>query len=125
MYLDALTLTALADELREQLVGGRVQAIVPADTLTLVFEIYRGRRHYLLLSANPQTPRAHLDQKGRRGVERETPFLLMLRKFIRGSRVTAVSVPDWERILEFEFEGEEGRFRLVAELMGRLSNLIL
>ena len=125
MTLDALTLAALADELRPLLVGGRVQAVVPVDSLTLAFEVYTGRRYHLLVSANPQTPRIHLADKGRRGVERETPFLLMLRKYVRDAHVAAIEVPRWERIVSLEFIGPEGRHCLVAELMGRLSNIIL
>ncbi|MCW5849198.1 MAG: NFACT family protein [Anaerolineae bacterium] len=125
MTLDALTLKALADELAAQLVGGRVQAITPADALTLVFEVYRGQRHYLLVSADPQAARVHLGDKGRRGVERETPFLLLLRKFVKEARVTAITTPPWERMLEIHFSGVEGDSRLVVELMGRLSNTIL
>ncbi len=125
MTLDALTLAALADELRPLLVGGRVQAIVPTDPLSLVLEIYRGQRHYLLLSANPQAARVHLAEKGRRGVERETPFHLLLRKYVKDARVTAVETPAWERIITLRFDGAEGATRLVAEIMGRLSNLIL
>ena len=126
MPLDALTLAALADELGASLVGGRVQAVVPVDALALALEIYHGRRDYLLLSADPQTARVHLtDAKGRRGVEKETPFLLMLRKYVKGARLVNVSTPRWERILVLDFDGAEGPSRIVAELMGRLSNLIL
>ncbi len=125
MTLDALTLKALADELADQLVGGRVQAITPVDALTLVFEVYRGHRHYLLVSADPQAARVHLGDKGRRGVERETPFLLLLRKFVKDARVTRVTTPPWERVLEIHVSGVEGASRLVVELMGRLSNTIL
>ncbi|MFN8475209.1 MAG: NFACT RNA binding domain-containing protein [Anaerolineae bacterium] len=126
MPLDALTLAALADELRGSLAGGRVQAVVPVDPLTLALELYHGRRDYLLLSADPQTARVHLtEEKGRRGVEKETPFLLMLRKYLKGARLVDISTPKWERILVLDFEGAEGPSRLVAEIMGRLSNLIL
>ncbi|MFN8485574.1 MAG: NFACT RNA binding domain-containing protein [Anaerolineae bacterium] len=126
MPLDALTLAALADELRDSLVGGRVQAVVPVNPLTLALEIYHGRRDYLLLSADPQTARVHLtEEKGRRGVEKETPFLLMARKYLKGARLAAISTPKWERIIVLDFEGAEGPSRLVAEIMGRLSNLIL
>ncbi|MFN8500063.1 MAG: NFACT RNA binding domain-containing protein [Anaerolineae bacterium] len=126
MPLDALTLAALAEELRAPLVGGRVQAVVPVDALTVALEVYHGRREYLLLSADPQTARVHLTEaKGRRGVEKETPFLLMLRKYLKGARLTAISTPSWERIIVFGFDGAEGPARLVAEIMGRLSNLIL
>ena len=125
MTLDALTLKALADELADLCVGGRVQAITPVDALTLVFEVYRGHRQYLLVSADPQAARVHLGEKGRRGVERETPFLLLLRKFVKDARVTAITTPPWERVLEIQFSGVEGANRLVVELMGRLSNTIL
>ncbi len=126
MPLDALTLAALADEFRASLVGGRVQNVVPVDPLTLALEVYHGRRDYLLLSADPQTARVHLtEEKGRRGVEKETPFLLMLRKYVKGARLVDVTTPRWERIFVLDFDGAEGPSRLVAEIMGRLSNLIL
>jgi predicted ribosome quality control (RQC) complex YloA/Tae2 family protein len=64
-------------------------------------------------------------QKPRRGVQTATPLLLLLRKWVRGSALRDVTQPAWERILTLHFDGQAGPCRLVAELIGHYSNLIL
>ncbi len=55
MYFDALTMAAVADELREKILGGRVQKVLLPAPLSLGLEIYAHReRHYLLASAHAQ-----------------------------------------------------------------------
>lgn len=126
MYFDALTTAAMADELAGALAGGRVQEIVLVDDLSLGLEVYAAhRRRYLLLSAQPDQGRVQLlEEKARRGPERPLPLLLLLRRRLRGARLERVTQPGFERILRFEFVGPEGPLALVAEIMGRRSNLI-
>jgi predicted ribosome quality control (RQC) complex YloA/Tae2 family protein len=101
MYFDALTLAAVADELRATILDGRVQRARLPSPLSVALEIYaHGRRQYLLLSAHPQWTRAHLCvAKPSRGVERDTPLLLLLRKYVVGGRIVAVEQPALERVL--------------------------
>jgi predicted ribosome quality control (RQC) complex YloA/Tae2 family protein len=101
MYFDALTLAAVADELQETIRGGRIQRALLPSQLSVSLEIYaRGRRRYLLLSAHPQFTRVHLSAaKPSRGVERETPLLLLLRKYVVGGRIAAIEQPELERVL--------------------------
>jgi predicted ribosome quality control (RQC) complex YloA/Tae2 family protein len=101
MYFDALTLAAVAGELRAALLGGRIQRVRLSSPLSIALEIYaHGRRHHLLLSAHPQWVRAHLSTaKLSRGVERDTPLLLLLRKYVIGGRVIAIEQPPLERVL--------------------------
>ena len=99
MYFDALTLAAVVEELRATILGGRVQRVVLTGPLSIGLEIYaRGRRHQLLASAHPQLARVHL-VRGRltRGVEQETPLLLLLRKYVLGGRVVGIEQPTVER----------------------------
>jgi predicted ribosome quality control (RQC) complex YloA/Tae2 family protein len=101
MYFDTLTLAAVADELRETILGGRIQRVVLTGPLSIGLEIYgRGRRHQLLASAHPQLARVHL-VRGRltRGVEQATPLLLLMRKYLLGGRVVAVEQPPLERVV--------------------------
>jgi predicted ribosome quality control (RQC) complex YloA/Tae2 family protein len=101
MYFDALTLSAVADELRAVILGGRIQRVRLPSTVSIALEIYTpGRRHHLLLSAHPQWARAHLSAaKLSRGVERDTPLLLLLRKYVVGGRIVAIEQPPLERVL--------------------------
>ena len=91
MFCDALTVAAVADELRHKLVGGRsspldggrIQQMLAVDQWVVGMEVYANhQRHYLLLSAQPEEGgRIHLiPEKLRRGLESSTPLLLRLRK---------------------------------------------
>src|SRR5262245_45159119 len=101
MYFDALTLTAVVDELRVAVLGGRIQRVLLPSLLSVALEIYaHGRRHHLYLSAHPQLVRVHLSNaKPSRGVDRETPLLLLLRKYVVGGRITAIEQPELERVM--------------------------
>ena len=126
--MDSITLTAITRELTETLVGGRVQAVVQPDDHSLAMEVFgRGQRHWLLLDASKLFARVHLlSEKARRGREIDSPFMLHARKYLRGARLDGLDQPAWERILRFRFiHPEEGSSTLVAEIMGRWSNLLL
>jgi len=126
VYYDALTIAAIRDELEARLVGGRVQRVVQIAELVIGLEIYAGQRHQLLLSAEARSPRVLLaEDKLRRGVEKPSPLHLLLAKYVDGARLTAIEQPPLERVLRLRFEGAYGPVDLVAELMGRYSNIIL
>ena len=128
MYFDALTMSATADELQERLGGGRVQSVVQMDRLTLGWEVYvPPRRHVLVMSAHPQFARVHLStQKARRGTDTASPLLLLMRKYARDARITAIEQVPYERILCIDLSHpEHGETTLVLEIMGRHSNIIL
>ncbi len=135
---DVLTIAALADELRRTLIRGRVQKVVQTAPLSVALEIYAGQRWGLLIDVNPQEPRFFLSRMVPAGdPEQVTPFLLLLRKYVRGARLEAVEQVPLERILRLRFatvlveERRSGGERvpveteLVIELMGRHSNAIL
>jgi predicted ribosome quality control (RQC) complex YloA/Tae2 family protein len=127
MYFDALTMAAVADELRAQILGGRVQKVLLPDDLSIGLEVYaHGERRYLLGSAHPEHARLHLaEEKLRRGVEKPTPFLLLLRKYVRGGRIASIEQPHFERVLHIGVQHPEGNTTLIVEVMGRYSNIIL
>ena len=129
MHFDALTLACVTRELQRTICPGRVQQILLVDDHSVGLEIYAHHvRRQLLLSAAPEAPRVHLvTHKLRRGVERETPLLLLLRKYVRDAVLVAVEQPDpVERVLKLHFEHKEhGATVLVAELLGRQGNLLL
>ena len=112
MYFDALTMAAMADELRAQVLGGRVQKVLLPDELSIGMEVYAHReRRYLLASAHPEHARLHLaGQKLRRGVETPTPLLLLLRKYLRGGRIAAIQQPPFERVLHIGVQHPEYEF---------------
>ena len=128
MYFDALTMACVADELRATILGGRVQQVLLPDRLSVGLEIYaQQQRHYLLASAHAERGRLLLSsEKLRRGVDKETGLLLLLRKYARGASIVAIEQPPFERVLRLRFNHPlVGSSELVVEVMGRHSNLIL
>lgn len=103
MYFDALTLTAVVEELRATLLFGRIQRVVLVGPLAIGLEVYaHGRRQYLLASADAQTARIHLvSQRLSRGVDGEPPFLLLMRKYLLGGRIVGIEQPPYERVVLF------------------------
>ena len=102
MPTDAVTISALQRELHERIVGGRVQNLLIPGPLAVSFEVYRagtGRAH-LLMSAHPQNARVHLLPKApTRDPEQRPPFLLLLRKYVRGGTLLDAYQPHYERVL--------------------------
>ena len=127
MSPDTFAISALVDELRGLLLGGRIQDVVDVAPMSLGLEAYaQGKRHYLLLCADSQQPRVHLvASKLRRGTQKPTQLGLLFRRYVEGGRIAKISQPAWERLLEIDVEGESGRVRIVAELMPRRANLLL
>lgn len=101
MQFDALTLSAVTDELSSTILGGRIQRVVLTSPLSIGLEVYAQRQRWqVLASAHPVHARVHLVRgKLTRGVEQVTPLLLLLRKYILGGRITAIEQPPLERIL--------------------------
>ena len=128
MFFDALTMACIADELRATILGGRVQQALLPDPQSVGLEIYAGhQRHFLLASAHAETGRLVLaSEKLRRGSDTETGLLVLLRKYLRGSALSAIEQPPFERVLRLTFDHPEwGANALLVEIMGRHSNVIL
>ena len=131
MPLDALCLTAVAEELRPTLVGAKIDKIYqPTRDEVVLFLRGQGENVRLLLSANPGHPRAHLTTLTRENPDKPPMFCMLLRKHLLGGRILELNQPPLERILDFKLEtidelGDRVERRLVLEAMGRSANLIL
>jgi predicted ribosome quality control (RQC) complex YloA/Tae2 family protein len=133
MSFDALTLTAVRDELEPLLTGARMQKVVFVDELSLAIELFAPSvgRTTMLLSAHLEKSRIQrIGQLPARGVDRDTPFSLLVRKHLRNARVRSVRQPPFERVFEIDCEQRDPsnrlyRVLLIVEAMGRRSNLLL
>lgn len=128
MSYDALVTAAIADELAGRITGARVERIYqPGPTEVLLYLHRQRRKHCLLLSAHPQHARVHLSEQRYLHPDQPAPFCMLLRKYLVGGTIERISQPPLERLLSFSFAPPGGRppTTLIAELMGRRSNLIL
>lgn len=128
MSFDTLIMSAITQELRDQLTGAPVQRVYEPGRGELIIHLYRpGSQAGLLLSVDPAYARVHLTEKRFQSMDLPSPFCMLLRKYLVGGRAVSFSNPPLERILEIDFEPPEGLepVKLVAEIMSRRSNLIL
>ena len=131
MPFDAITMSALAAELRGALVGGKVDKIYQPTRDEVVLHMRTGQGNAkLLLSANPAHPRAQLTSISRENPETPPMFCMLMRKYFLGGRILEITQPPMERVLEFRFEtlndlGDRVERRVVLECIGRKSNLIM
>ena len=139
MHIDAITLAAVASEWRLLLTGARIDTIIQPTGHSIAIQCYAsaskhgqgGQNRWLYLSAHPRLARAHLTALKPAKIASEPPvFVMLLRKYLEGARIQAIQQPRWERVIEVTAgyrDASEGgtSYRLIIELMGRLSNIIL
>ena len=128
--MDTFVLQAIAAELSGNLLGARLERISQTDAHTVVlFLSGAGReKRALLISTEPAHPRVHLTSDPPRSLPEAPTFCRALRKHLSGLRLTRAAAGEWERVLQFSFErggGSGDSFALMAEVMGRWSNLVL
>lgn len=131
MHMDGAALLAAANEINASLQNGRVERIAQPTRFDIVFTIRAERSNTrLLISADPEAARMHLCGSAEKGPEKPFPFLMVLRKYLLHGRLLEIRVPQMERacLLRFLITDELGDRRemhLIAEIMGKHSNLIL
>ena len=131
MPLDAVAITALTRELQGTLVGARIDKVQqPERDLFLLSLRSAAGSCRLLLSAGVGTARVHLTDAAFENPQTPPMLCMLLRKHLQGARIAALTQPDMERMVLFELDaldemGVPVKKRLVLEMMGRASNLIL
>ena len=128
MPLDAVCLSGVVHELRESIVGLRIEKIQQPSRDQVVLTL-RGNKK-LLLCALASQPRIHLTTIARENPIAAPMFCMLLRKHLSSGRISAIEQPGLERVVCLTIDmvdemGEVGKRQLVLECMGRHSNLIL
>lgn len=129
--LDGFTLRALVIELGSELADARLTKIhQPARDQVALLMYHRRRDIRLVLSANPRWARLSVETGGRDNPQSPPPFCMILRKHLDGARLLSITQDGLERIVTLTFGvrdelGDSRQKRLLLEIMGRHSNLLL
>lgn len=114
----------LIAELAGQITGSRIAKIHQPSAELFVFRLWNGRENLkLLISVAPQEARIHLTEQAFPNPFTPPRFCQLLRA--RLSRITGIRQLNDDRIVELACQGPKGDCRLVIELTGKSSNLIL
>lgn len=131
MSYDGLFTHAMVNELKENILGGRVSKVHQPYNNELILRIRANRKnHHLLLSAHPQYARVQLTDSSYENPQQAPQFCMVLRKYIENSTLIDIQQVENDRIIEFTFTGrdelgDEQHYHLIAEIMGRHSNVLL
>ena len=130
MAFDGITIAAMVKELNTSLKGGRINKIAQpeSDELLITARGQDGQKR-LLLSASPSLPLLYFTSKNRISPLTAPNFCMLLRKHIGSARITDITQPGMERVIQFHLEhlnelGDVCHKILIMELMGKHSNLI-
>ncbi|WP_100404532.1 Rqc2 family fibronectin-binding protein [Bacillus solitudinis] len=131
MSFDGIMTRAMVTELANALTTGRISKIYQPYKTELVLTIRaNGKNHQLLLSANANFARAHLTKEKYDNPSIPPMFCMLLRKHLEGSVIEQIQQEEMERIITFDVKnkdelGDVTYKRLIVEIMGRHSNIIL
>lgn len=130
MALDGIVTRAIVAEL-QSIVGGRINKIHQPSRSDIVIQLRgAGSGQRLLLSANPTYPRVQFTEESFPNPLEAPMFCMLLRKHCEGGTIESVTQAGMERIIHIEVRqrdelGDVSLKRLIIELMGRHSNIIL
>ena len=121
----------MTEELRRELLGGRIQKINQPFEQELVLQIRSNRKsHKLLLSAHSVFGRVQLTDTTFENPAVPNTFIMVMRKYLQGAVIEAIQQVENDRILEISVSnkneiGDSVAVTLVIEIMGKHSNIIL
>ena len=131
MSFDGFFLHHMTEELRRELLGGRIQKINQPFEQELVLQIRSNRKsHKLLLSAHSVFGRVQLTDTTFENPAVPNTFIMVMRKYLQGAVIEAIQQVENDRILEISVSnkneiGDSVAVTLVIEIMGKHSNIIL
>ena len=131
MSFDGFFLHHMVEELRRQLVNGRIQKINQPFEQELVLQIRSNRQsHRLLLSAHPVFGRIQLTQTTFENPAQPSTFIMVLRKYLQGALIESIEQVENDRIVEMTVSnkneiGDHIQATLIIEIMGKHSNILL
>lgn len=121
----------MIEELRRELVNGRIQKINQPFEQELVLQIRSNRQsHRLLLSAHPVFGRIQLTQTTFENPAQPSTFIMVLRKYLQGALIESIEQVENDRIVEITVSnkneiGDHIQATLIIEIMGKHSNILL
>ncbi len=131
MALDGIVVKNIIKELNTAILNGKVDKIYQPEKDEIIINVYnKGKTYKLLISANSSNPRIHLTSHSKDNPSSPPMFCMLLRKHLSGGVVLNVEQYGLDRIIFIDISsldelGNMTTKRLVVEIMGKYSNIIL
>lgn len=131
MAYDGLVNYSIVKELNKTIINGKIDKIFEPNFDEIILGIYsNGTKYALALVTNSRYYRASLTTNAKPNPNQAPNFCMTLRKHLLGTHITKIYTNNLERIIFIEFEGynkskDFSNKKLIVELMGKHSNIIL
>ena len=131
MAFDGIVLNSIVNELKQTIIGSKVNKIYQPTKNNVIFNLYtNGNKFNLNLCVDPKNCRLSLTKHFMENPMQAPSFCMLLRKHIGNSLLVGINTFDLERIVEFEFKNfnefdEAKSKKLIIEIMAGHSNIIL
>lgn len=131
MAYDGLVNYSIVKELNKTIINGKIDKIFEPNFDEIILGIYStGTKYALDLVTNSRYYRANLTTNAKTNPSQAPNFCMTLRKHLLGTHITKIYTNNLERIIFIEFEGynkskDFSNKKLIVELMGKHSNIIL
>ena len=131
MAFDGITVSAIKAEIEDKILGGRIDKVYQPEKDEIILGIRSmGQAYKLLLTSNASNPKFHFTQTITSNPMTPPLFCMVMRKHLQSGKIIKIEQPDFDRILNIYVEslnelGDYSVKKLVLEIMGRHSNIIL
>ncbi len=131
MALDGVVVNSIKKELCDKLLGSRIDKIYQSEKDEIILNVRGfGENLKVLLTANAQSPRVNITKEQIQNPPEPPMFCMMLRKHLQGGKITEITQPNFERIINIKIQslndfGDITEKTLIIEIMGKHSNIIL
>lgn len=131
MAFDGIVTQAITHELKNDLIGGKIDKIHQPDKNTIVLGIYSNSVHYALnICIDANNCRINLTTNSKPNPLVAQNFCMLLRKHLISGKISNIEMYGLERLVKIDIEtindfNEIEIKSLIIELMGKHSNIIL
>jgi predicted ribosome quality control (RQC) complex YloA/Tae2 family protein len=131
MAYDGIFIAALTSELKNRLVGGKIDKVHQPEPDGLILQIRSGKDRYkLYITVNNSLPFITLTEEKQENPLSPPMFCMLLRKHLASGTILDIEQRSQERVVTFVVEarnelGDLVKYQLIVEIMGKHSNIIL
>ena len=125
--MDGLSIAASLAELVPRIIDGTIRTVYQPDRAQFVLRLFSGEDIELVIDLRDAG--IHTTVRDFENPATPSSFVMLLRKHLRGGRITALSQSGWDRVVTLDITrrdgAEQSSCQLIAELVGMRGNLYL
>ena len=130
MAFDGIVTYSIVSELNKLIIGSKINKIYEPNKNELVLDIYNGKKYLLNICIDSSNCRIHLTNHLKENPKQAPNFCMLLRKYLTSSKIKNIETYNLDRLVIITLESYNElndlvEFKLIIELMGKHSNIIL